>query len=204
MTVGFLSGCLYDLFMLPGERLGFTRRRRDLVHELRGRVLEVGSGTGLNFPQYGSSATVIAVDPKISHIRYARRRRRLGLHQVCARAEALPFRDATFQAAVGTLVFCTVTDPERGLGELRRVLEPEAELRLIEHVRWERRPALARLQDWLTPAWKVISSGCHLNRATERMIERAGFKIERRREDFDGIFVEVHARLESTRHLTPP
>lgn len=204
MTVGFLSGWLYDLFMAPGERLGFARRRRDLLHSLHGRVLEIGSGTGLNFPQYGSSPTVIAVDPKMSHIRYARRRQRPGQQLVCAQAEALPFRDATFQAAVGTLVFCTVGDPEKGLVELRRVLEPEAELRLIEHVRWERRPALARLQDWLTPAWKVISHGCHLNRATERLIERAGFKIERRREDFDGIFVEVRARLESTRHLTLP
>ena len=196
MSVGSLSGWLYDLFMAPGERLGFASWRRDLLGGLRGRVLEIGSGTGLNFPQYSSSPTVIAVDPKMSHIRYARRRRRPGQHLLCARAEALPFRDATFQAAVGTLVFCTVGDPEKGLGELRRVLEPEAELRLIEHVRWERRPALARLQDWLTPAWRVISSGCHLNRATERMIERAGFKIERRRENFDGIFVEVRARSE--------
>jgi ubiquinone/menaquinone biosynthesis C-methylase UbiE len=194
MTVGSFDGWLYDLFMAPAERLGFAGRRRDLLHGLRGLVLEIGAGTGLNLPHYGPGPTVIAVDPKLSLIRHALRRRRPGQYLVCARAEALPFPDATFQAAAGTLVFCTVGDPERGLGELRRVLEPEAELRLIEHVRWERRPALARLQDWLTPAWKAISDGCHLNRATEKLIEQAGFEIERRREDFSGVFVEIHAR----------
>lgn len=195
MTVGSFDGWLYDVFMAPAERLGLASRRRDLLHGLRGLVLEIGAGTGLNLPHYGPGPTVIAVDPKMSHIRYARRRQRRGQYLVCARAEALQFRDATFQAAAGTLVFCTVGDPGKGLAELRRVLEPEAELRLIEHVRWERRPTMARLQDWLTPAWKAISDGCHLNRATEKLIEQAGFEIERRREDFGGVFVELHARL---------
>lgn len=196
MTADFVSGWLYDVFMAPAERLGFAGRRRGLLQGLRGRVLEIGVGTGLNLPQYGTEPSVIAVDPKISLIRYARRRQRRGQCLVCARAEALPFRDATFQAAAGTLVFCTVGDPGKGLAELRRVLEPDAELRLIEHVRWERRPIMARLQDWLTPAWRAISDGCHLNRATEKLIEQAGFKIERRREDFGGVFVEVRARPE--------
>ncbi|UCC49457.1 MAG: class I SAM-dependent methyltransferase [Gemmatimonadota bacterium] len=196
MTVGSFDGWLYDVFMAPAERLGLASRRRDLLHGLRGLVLEIGAGTGLNLPHYGPGPTVIAVDPKMSHIRYARRRQRRGQYLVCARAEALPFRDATFQAAAGTLVFCTVGDPGKGLAELRRVLEPEAELRLIEHVRWERRPTMARLQDWLTPAWKTISDGCHLNRATEKLIEQAGFEIKRRREDFGGVFVELHARLD--------
>lgn len=122
------------------------------------------------------------------------RRCRADQRLVCARAEALPFRDATFRAVVGSFVFCTVQDPQRGLAEARRVLAPGGELRLFEHVRWDRHPRLARLQDLLTPAWRIAADGCHLNRDIGALLERAGFRITGRREDADGLVVELFAR----------
>lgn len=184
----------YDWFMKPGEILGFARRRRSLLQGIRGRVLEIGVGTGLNLPHYGRDLDLVAVDPQMPLLSRAKRRRRDGQTLVCARAEALPFRDATFGVAVGTLVFCTVNDPEAGLGEVRRVLSSEGELRVIEHVRWERRPALGRIQDLLTPAWKRVADGCHLNRNTLASLLDAGFEVESLREDVGGLVVEVRAR----------
>ncbi len=193
-----LQGRLYDLFLAPWERLGFARRRRKLLRGLRGPVLELGVGTGLNLPEYPGGLTIVAVDPNLQFLRRSRRRRRERQHLVCARAEALPFAAETFATAIGTLVFCTVEAPERGLRETRRVMREGGELRLIEHVRWARRPLLARLQDWLTPAWKLVSDGCHLNRATEHLVSQAGFEITRRKDEVGGLLVELHAAKSST------
>ncbi len=189
-----IKGWLYDFVMAPFERLAFGRRRLALLHDLRCRVLEIGVGTGLNLPKYENGVVVVAMDRQLSLIRHAHRRQADRQLLVCARAEALPFRDGSFEAAVGTLVFCSLDDPELGLAELRRVLVPGGVLRVIEHVRWERHPIVARAQDWLTPAWRLIADGCHLNRPTEKLIRNAGFRIDRRRENADGLLLEIHAR----------
>ncbi len=191
-----IKGWLYDAVMAPFERLAFARRRRALLRDLRGRVLEIGVGTGMNLPAYEDGAVVIAVDPQLPLIRHARRRQVKPQQLVCARAEALPFREGSFGAAVGTLVLCSVDDPEGGLAELGRVLEPAGVLRVIEHVRWDRHPLAARLQDWLTPIWRVLADGCRLNRSTEALIRGAGFQIEWRRQDVDGLLLEIHARAQ--------
>lgn len=189
-----MNGLLYDLVMAPLERLGFGGRRRELLSGLRGSILELGTGTGLNLPAYPERTWVVATDPQRSLLRRARRRRRSGQRLVCARAEELPFRDGSFDAVIATLVFCTVAEPGSGLGEAARVLKREGELRLIEHVRWKRRRALARLQDWLTPAWRRVADGCHLNRDTESLVSGAGFRVTHRREDIDGLLLEIRAR----------
>lgn len=188
------KGVLYDLVMAPLERLGLARRRHAFLAALESPVLELGAGTGLNLPRYSSSPAVIAIDPQLSMLEKARGRRRAGQCLVCARAEALPFPDATFPAVVGSFVFCTVQDPVHGLAEARRVLTPEGELRLFEHVRWDRHPWLARLQDVLTPAWRIAADGCHLNRDIGGLLEQAGFRVTERREDADGLVVEFSAR----------
>ena len=187
------KGRLYDGVMCLPERLGLARRRDRFLRDLGDRVLEVGTGTGLNLPRYSDRALVIATDLQLSMLAAARTRRRTGQYLVCARAEALPFRDADFQAVVGTFVFCTVDDPQRGLAEVRRVLRPAGELRLLEHVRWNRHPWLARLQDLLTPAWRRVADGCHLNRDVDRLVESAGFRVKQRREDADGLLIELSA-----------
>jgi ubiquinone/menaquinone biosynthesis C-methylase UbiE len=97
---------------------------------------------------------------------------------VVGNAEDLPFRDATFDTVVSGLVFCSVRDAARGLSEVRRVLRPQGEFRLLEHVRSH--SALgAAVQDAVQPAWTWIAGGCHPNRDTEAAVEAAGFRIDR-------------------------
>jgi len=117
---------LYDTLGGPVERGPLGRWRTALIRPLTGRILDLGAGTGANFPLYGSAARIVAVEPDPFMLRRARRRQaairgpRIDLCQ--AVGEALPFRTASFDAVVATLVLCTVTDPERTLHEARRVL----------------------------------------------------------------------------------
>jgi ubiquinone/menaquinone biosynthesis C-methylase UbiE len=168
---------IYDAMMTVAEWTGLERWRRWLVGGARGRTLEVGCGTGRNLPLYPASAHVIGVDPAWQSLVRARRRApRAPL--VRASAEALPFKDGTFDTVVSSLVFCSVPDPMKGLAEVKRVLAPRhGALRMLEHVR-SKSVFTARLQDLAQPAWTWIAGGCHPNRDTERNVEGAGFRIE--------------------------
>jgi ubiquinone/menaquinone biosynthesis C-methylase UbiE len=170
---------LYDAICAIHEALGLARWRRWLVAGARGRVLDLGCGTGRSLALLGPDVAVIALDPSWEALQRARRRApRVPL--VVGRAEALPFRDATFDTVLSGLVFCSVPDARRGLYEVRRVLRGQGQLRMMEHVR-STRPWKARLQDRLQPAWTWLAGGCHPNRDTERAVESAGFRIEDRR-----------------------
>jgi ubiquinone/menaquinone biosynthesis C-methylase UbiE len=118
----------------------------------------------------------VGVDPAFEPIPRAGRRAPAA-RLVQARAEALPFRDGSFDTVVSGLVFCSVDDPPGGLAEVRRVLRPGGTLRMLEHVRSER-PWRAWLQDRVQPAWTRLSGGCRPNRDTERAVGAAGFAIE--------------------------
>jgi len=167
---------LYDAGMSVFDRLGLARWRAELVGALRGRVLEVGCGTGRALPGYGPEARVIGIDPDTAALKRAQRRAG-GAGLASARVEALPFADGAFDVVVTSLCFCSVDDPARGLSEIRRVLRDEGELRMLEHVR-ARHAGWARWQDRLEPAWRGISGGCRLNRDTEATVREAGFDID--------------------------
>jgi ubiquinone/menaquinone biosynthesis C-methylase UbiE len=187
---------LYDICMAPVELLGFRRARAQIVGDASGLVLEVGAGTGLNLPHYREARRVIATDPEPEMLGRARRRSKTAdchVSLVLADAQVLPFRDATFDTVVATCVFCTVPDPAAGFRELHRVLKPAGELRLLEHLRAPT-PALARLQDFATPAWKRAASGCHLNRPTLETARRAGFTIVEAQASFRGVLVRARLR----------
>lgn len=175
-----LFAAVYDTINSPVERQILGPRRAELVGELTGEVLDVGAGTGANLPHYRRAARVVAAepDPAMRARLVARQGEATVPVEVSdAGAEALPFADARFDAAVCTLVLCTIGDPDRALTELRRVLKPGGRLVVLEHVRAT--DGLAAWQDRLAPLWSRLAAGCRPNRDTHAAIERAGFGFER-------------------------
>ena len=166
----------YDLMeSLPEKR--FTPWRRELWSRVRGpRVLEVGVGTGKNIPYYPKGIEVTAIDLSPRMLERARiRAGRTGaaVDLIEADAQALPFPDASFDAAVATFVFCSVPDPVLGLSEMRRVLVPGGQLLLLEHV-LSRKPALKPVMRLLNPL-TVRVSGANIDRETVENVRGAGF-----------------------------
>lgn len=186
---------LYDALMSVMDATGFKRWRRRLVGDVRTLALEVGCGTGRNLPLYPDPTQTVAIDPDLGAVRRARRRAPGSLF-VVARAEALPFRNQTFPVVVSGLVFCSVQDPEQGLSEIRRVLRPSGQLRMVEHVRHPH-PAFGRILDGVQPAWTWVTGGCHPNRETETAVERAGFAIDPEDRVARGVMRRFSARIRS-------
>jgi ubiquinone/menaquinone biosynthesis C-methylase UbiE len=167
---------LYDALCALMERTGLGAWRRSLADGARGRTLDLGCGTGRGLPLYDPAVRAIGLDPAFGSLVRARARApRVPL--VCASAEALPFGDGVFDTVVSSLVFCSVPDAARGLADVKRVLHPDGRLRMLEHVRSQRRWKAA-FQDRIQPLWTRVSGGCRPNRETERTVERAGFTIE--------------------------
>ncbi|MCZ8524003.1 MULTISPECIES: class I SAM-dependent methyltransferase [Paenibacillus] len=186
----------YDALMGWLEKRGFARIRAELLEEATGRVLEVGSGTGLNFPLYRNCDRVVALEPSEAMRRASLERARhaaVPIEPVTGDAQKLPFAAGSFDTVVGTLVLCTIGDPAQALAEMRRVCKPGGTLLLFEHVRLDH-PVLGRLQDWLTPAWKRLCDGCRLNRDTVGTLQQAGFEMLHIERYYKGIFVTVVAR----------
>ena len=160
------------------ERWGIGHLRRELLQDISGNVLEVGAGTGANLPLYGRSAHITLVDIKSDRLLLARRKSGLpNTAATCADAQTLPFASHQFDAVVGTLVFCSIPQPEVALAEIKRVLRPDGRLLLLEHTRGH--GAISRrFTDWLQPLWFALQGECHLNRETAVTVQNAGFTIE--------------------------
>lgn len=158
-------------------------RRVALLDGLHGTVLEVGAGTGANFPRYPSQVTrVVAVEPE-PHLRRlataAASDAPVAVEVVDGTAERLPADAGTFDAVVVSLVLCSVQDPTAALGEAHRVMRPGGQLRFLEHVRADT-PGLRRLQRLLDATiWPALMGGCHPHRDTTAAIAAAGFRIDR-------------------------
>lgn len=186
---------VYDLAMAPLERRGFGAIRRDLIGKARGQVLEIGSGTGINFALYRDVEKVTAIEPEILMRQQSLPRAEAAsvpIEVVAAGAEELPYPADQFDTVVCTLVLCTVPDFIKALAEIRRVCKPEGRVLFFEHVRLEH-PLLGRLQDWMTPAWKRLCDGCHLNRELIGWIKQAGFEIERLERRYKQVFLVIEA-----------
>jgi ubiquinone/menaquinone biosynthesis C-methylase UbiE len=189
----------YDALMAPLERGGFQAMRQQPLRQARGTVLEMSARTGVNFPYYTEAAHVIALDPDPSMVERSFPRAThatVPIEVIVARAEALPFPDHTFDTVVGTLVFCTIPEPRQALCELQRVSKPGGTALLFEHVRVHR-PLIGRLQDWLTPVWKRLAGGCHLNRDTLALLTQAGFDVARIEPHYKGLFLVMEATTPS-------
>jgi SAM-dependent methyltransferase len=171
---------LYDPFLWLGEIAGMRSRRSALLGNARGRVVEIGAGTGLNVAHYpdGIAELVLTEPDAAMRRRLARRLQRHGrvARIVDAPAERLPLADASVDTVVSTLVLCTVNDPERALGEIARVLRPDGQLLFVEHVRASSR-FLAACQDNLLQPWRRFAGGCRCNRPTVELMRACGFAI---------------------------
>lgn len=177
---------LYDRLILP-TLIDWTMRqkrlleyRREIVPEARGRVLEIGVGSGCNLGLYGAAMTgVLGLDPSRSLLLMARRRSaalgpRIALVQ--GSAEALPFAEASVDSVVMTWALCSIAEPLRALAEIRRVMRPDAELFFVEHG-LSAEPGVALWQRRLTPLWRRFAGGCHLDRKIDALLRNAGFEI---------------------------
>lgn len=172
---------VYEPFLWLGEIAGMRNRRRALLANARGRVVEIGAGTGLNLALYSDDVTdLVLTEPDGSMRRKLMRRlQRNGrvARIIDAPAERLPFADASADTVVSTLVLCTVPDPERTLDEIARVLHPDGQLLFIEHVRAGSR-FLAAWQDHLFRPWRGFAGGCCCNRRTVELMRACGFTVE--------------------------
>ncbi|MEV4382316.1 class I SAM-dependent methyltransferase [Streptosporangium sp. NPDC049644] len=165
------------------ERAGLAERREALLAGLSGKVIEVGAGNGLTFAHYPPAvAGVLAVEPEPRLRRLARvnaGKALIPVDVVDGLADRLPGEDASFDAAVMSLVLCSVPDQASALREVYRVLKPGGQLRFLEHVLADS-SGMIRIQRLLDATiWPSLFGGCHTGRDTAAAIERAGFTLER-------------------------
>lgn len=166
---------IYDLMMSNLEKIKLDSQRKKLISKARGRVLDIGAGTGVNFHLYGD-LEVVALEPDTSMILEAKKKvEDRSIEIVKGSASEIPYEDNTFDTIIITLALCTVEDPKRVLEEVARVLKLDGRLLIMEHIR-HKRPFLAKAQDNLTPTWKKFACGCHLNRDTLKVLEESGFE----------------------------
>lgn len=169
---------LIDLSMRHRELQAYRER---VLSAARGRVLEIGMGSGLNLSFYGAQVTeVVGIEPTprlIEMTRAAAERQRLPVELINASAERIPLPDREFDTIVTTWTLCSIPDASQALREMRRVLKPAGQLLFVEHGRAPEQ-SVRKWQDRLTPLWKHIAGGCHLNRPIRELIEGSGFAIE--------------------------
>lgn len=180
-TWGRGFSALYDRCFKAAEEAGLREMRREVLRGARGRVLEIGAGTGLNlelYPREGLDSLVVTEpDPHMfKQLRERAPKVCAGAELVQAGGENLPFDDDSFDTVTATLVLCTVPDQAATLREIKRVLSPGGQLLFLEHVR-SNHTDLARWQDRLEKPWRFLGDGCHCNRDTEAGIKAAGFEL---------------------------
>lgn len=155
--------------------------RQWVLANARGRVLEIGVGTGINLPLYGPpTERVIAIDPAPALLKRARRAAkgaRVPVEIVQASAEHLPLDDQSIDTIVSTWTMCSLPDPAAALTEMRRVLRPDGALVFVEHGA-SPEPTIRRWQTRLDPMWTRLAGGCHLAREIDGMVRDAGFDLQ--------------------------
>lgn len=173
-----MNGHFYDFFLAPLELFTLKRLRSKLLRHARGKTLEIGFGTGANFKYLPKNIEYIGIDPdEEMRSRAIEKAAQFHLEIHDGDAQKLNFEDSTFDTVVATLVFCSIPDPDLAIEEVYRVLKPGGQFLLLEHVR-KNTPIMGWLLDHLTPFWKHIAGGCHLNRDPSKKILEVGFHVE--------------------------
>ncbi|MGC8594490.1 MAG: class I SAM-dependent methyltransferase [Candidatus Kryptoniota bacterium] len=176
MSAHLFVAAVYDTFMVPADSLGFSKVRQMIAEKATGKVLEIGTGTGLNFKYFSRAESVIAIEPDKYMIRRAMKRTTQSTQLVRAVAEQLPFTDSSFDTVVSTLTFCTIGDPVAAAREISRVLKSGGSFYFAEHPVSEK-PALAKFEKFVTPLWKFAAGGCHLDRDIISQFKYGGLKV---------------------------
>lgn len=168
----------YDRMMSPVERADLGERRARLLAGAGASVLEIGAGTGANLGRYPGPCRVLMTEPDFEMLA-ALKGKTLGKAVVplmtCSSADAIPLPSESVDCVVSTLVLCSVSNPQRAVSEIWRVLRPGGQLLFIEHVRGNGRHGL--WQDLLRPMWSAVSCGCQTNRETVAELRSGGFEI---------------------------
>jgi ubiquinone/menaquinone biosynthesis C-methylase UbiE len=172
---------VYDRYNRGAERTWLGESRRMAVGHAYGRVLEIGAGTGMNLSLYRDCEEVVACEPDPAYRKRLLRRvpeARSPVTVSDAAAERLPFPDASFDTVVSTLVMCSVDDPAASAAEIRRVLKPDGNLLLVEHIRTDAGGWRRLAQDASVPVWRLFVGGCRTNRPTLDTLRTAGFDLK--------------------------
>jgi ubiquinone/menaquinone biosynthesis C-methylase UbiE len=177
---------LYERWILPPildlvmrqKHLG--KYRREVIAAARGRVLEIGVGSGLNLPLYGKQVELVyGIDPSPRLLEIARRRAAASavpVELLLGSAAAIPLADGSIDTVVMTWTLCSILDPLAALREMRRVLKPDGHLCFVEHG-LSPEPNIELWQHRITPAWRRIAGGCHLDRKIDELVRLAGFEL---------------------------
>lgn len=157
-------------------------QRAKIIPMAKGRVLEVGVGSGLNLPFYDTARVteLVGLDPSPEILRLARKKAHssgLPVQLIAASAELIPLKASSFDTVVVTYTLCSVAEPEAVLSELHRVLKPGGRMLFAEHGRAPD-PNIRRWQDRLNPIWKRVAGGCQLSRDPRALLSAAGFAID--------------------------
>lgn len=170
---------LPHLIQMSMNQAHFEPYRQRTAGSASGRVLEIGVGSGINLPHYPAGTHVIGIDPSTKLLSMARAVATDGsktIELIEGTAEAIPLPDGAVDTVVSTWTLCSIPGVARALAEMRRVLKPEGRLLFAEHGRSPDR-SVVRWQDRLTPLWRRVGGGCHLNRPIEDLIRAAGFQV---------------------------
>lgn len=184
--MSWLLSKFYDFAMRGAERKHLSSWRSDALRSVSGSVIEIGAGTGANFPYYGSDVSrLVALEPSDDMRRIAQGKVDSGelaapANTELAKAfgEKLPYDDDSFDWAVSTLVLCSVRSPEESLRELARVLKPGGKLAFVEHVLDPDDNRNRKRQHRYQPVWGFFTANCHVNRDTKETIATSGFSID--------------------------
>jgi ubiquinone/menaquinone biosynthesis C-methylase UbiE len=171
---------LPHLIQMSMTQAHFEPYRRRAVGAARGRILEIGVGSGLNLPLYAPGSHVVGLDPSgklLSMAREVTADRAQSIELIEGSAESIPLPDHEFDTVVTTWTMCSIPNLPKALAEVRRVLKADGKLVFAEHGRAPE-ASVVRWQNALTPVWKRIGGGCHLNRPIDQLIAAAGFRVD--------------------------
>ena len=183
---------IFNLFMMPFEKIFLHKRRKELITKTNGKVLEIGSGGGINFNYYKSKniKSLNVLDLKFNKfILNHKLNKEIKINYITANAEKLPFEDKYFDTVVVTLTFCAIDNPNKALEEIHRVLKEDGKLIFIEHV-LPYDKCYRSLAHSLNNTWKKVGK-CNINCDTYKNIENAKFKITNYEKFGNKVFVFI-------------